>query len=163
MYRGWLSENSINRRIYDTWYDMLKRCYGKRSSLKSPSYKDCTVAREWLSLSNFVKDIPYLENYEEWLASKYKGWALDKDIKVPGNKEYSKDTTSFVSQQNNNLEMNDRTHLYDIQIIKDSKLIHTCRGLQEASLFVQRSPQSCCDVINGRSKTVNGYFLRKKI
>lgn len=61
--------------FYAAWASMLKRCYSGRY----PTYKGCSVCTEWLTLSNF----------REWHNVNYhEGWALDKDILIPGNKVY---------------------------------------------------------------------------
>lgn len=75
------------KHIYQKWLSMLKRCYDKNFHAKYPSYANCKVCTEWLTLSNFVN----------WFNQNYKdGYELDKDILVKGNKEYSPDKCCFV-------------------------------------------------------------------
>lgn len=63
------------------WSSMIYRC-GKHKS-----YLDCNVSEEWLIFDNFYK----------WMITKdFKNKELDKDIILPGNKIYSKDTCCFV-------------------------------------------------------------------
>ena len=50
-------------------------------------------------LSCFSKDIKTLEGYDDWLTNK--GYCLDKDTKVPGNKVYSKATCRFIPKDEN--------------------------------------------------------------
>ena len=77
---------------------MLKRCYSGEYQKKEPTYKDCTVCKEWLNYSNFKKW--YDDNYYEIDGEQM---ALDKDILVKGNKLYSPETCVFVSSRINNL------------------------------------------------------------
>lgn len=89
---------SINRKptkVYDTWRDMLRRCYVPKVQQKQPTYIGCTVCDEWLSFQEFAEW--YYANYPED-GNKYQ---LDKDLKVIGNKVYSPETCLFVSSQVN--------------------------------------------------------------
>ena len=79
-------------KVYDTWSDMLKRCYSVTSLEKRPTYKGCSVAEEW---HNF-------QVFGAWFDTHYiAGYHLDKDIKVPGNKVYGPDTCTFVTPAEN--------------------------------------------------------------
>ena len=73
---------------YATWKTMLKRCYSDKFQEKNPTYKDCTVSKEWLTFSNF----------KAWMEKQdFEGKQLDKDILFEGNKVYSPETCVFVS------------------------------------------------------------------
>lgn len=103
-YKAW--ENGKNTRIYNTWYDMLKRCYDKEYHKKQPTYKDCKVCDEWYNFQNFGDW--YNENYYEIEGEKMH---LDKDILVKHNKIYSPETCVIVPQAINKLftkRQNDR-------------------------------------------------------
>ena len=77
---------------YDRWKSMLRRCYSKKSQVKFPTYKGCSVCEEWLYFSNFKK----------WMElQNWKGRALDKDFLVEGNKVYSPDTCLFIPNKLN--------------------------------------------------------------
>ena len=79
---------------YETWDNMIKRCYDKNADKKSPTYKDCTVSDEWHYFSAFL----------EWYNQHYiERWHLDKDILIKGNKEYGPKTCCFVPREINNL------------------------------------------------------------
>lgn len=83
---------------YKTWENMISRCYRANGKETLPTYEECYVSEEWLVFSVFRK----------WMAKQdWKGKQLDKDIKVIGNKIYSKDTCLFVTKQIN-LLLNDR-------------------------------------------------------
>jgi len=86
--------NHIRCPYYRKWSGMLERCYSPKWHIKRPTYKDCTVSKEWLRFSTFKK---WMEKQD------YIGNDLDKDILVEGNKIYSKDTCCFVSSDINSL------------------------------------------------------------
>ena len=97
---GFLGKGLYSRKTHTTinliWNNMLKRCYNKDMVVKKPSYSDCIVDVEWHNFQNFAYD------YEQ-MAGSDKGWQLDKDILVKGNKLYSKETCCLVPQHINNL------------------------------------------------------------
>jgi hypothetical protein len=78
--------------FYGRWMSMLTRCYSENYQSKYPSYKGCSVVREWLTFSNF-KSWMELQDWE--------GKQLDKDILFPGNKIYGPDTCVFVDARVN--------------------------------------------------------------
>ena len=80
------------KKIYNTWKNMLRRCYLKEEMGKHPSYIDCSVCEEWHNYQNFAKW--YEENY--W--GNNTKLQLDKDILIKGNKEYSPNTCVFVNK-----------------------------------------------------------------
>lgn len=94
--------NSIIRRAYDLWANMLKRCYGGYKSC----YKGCTVDKRWHSFKNFLNSIQGLEGYDKW--ERGEDMHLDKDIKVPGNTVYSADTCMFVTAHDNESDGSNR-------------------------------------------------------
>ena len=74
---------------YTRWCGMMQRGYSERFKKKQPSYKECTVCDEW---SNF-------QVFAEWYCNQEgygKGFELDKDILVKGNKHYSPQTCCLV-------------------------------------------------------------------
>lgn len=79
---------------YNTWLNMLRRCYDKSHFTKFPTYCGCKVCDEWLRFSNF--QIWYNEHYRE-------GYELDKDIIKKGNKIYGPEFCDFVPKQINYL------------------------------------------------------------
>lgn len=78
---------------YQTWVDMLKRCYSIKTQNKHPTYRGCSVSEEWKTFSNF----------RAWMVKQdWEGNHLDKDLLFEGNKIYSEDTCVFVSRMVNN-------------------------------------------------------------
>lgn len=78
---------------YVKWSGMLERCYSTKTQEIHPTYKGCTVCKEWLTFSNFRK----------WMVTQdWEGMQLDKDLLFKGNKVYSPETAVFVSNKINN-------------------------------------------------------------
>ncbi len=86
-----MSKNGKLTKCYNTWHDMLKRCYDKKLHKKHPTYKDCEVYNKWLNFQNFAKW--YYNNYYEIEGEEM---CLDKDILYKGNKIYSPENCVFV-------------------------------------------------------------------
>lgn len=90
---------------YNLWNGMLRRCYSEELLHKRPTYRGCTVDKRWHNFQNFCEDLPNIQGYIEWKKNKKKhAYALDKDIKIPGNKTYSKDTCLLVTIAENTRE-----------------------------------------------------------
>ena len=100
-YGGVCNVEKPDKRTYNLWYGMLRRCYDKEQQNRSrgKSYSDCTVCDRWLNYSNFAKDITLLFGYEDWLNKT--GYCLDKDIINPDNKVYSRANCCFVHYTQN--------------------------------------------------------------
>lgn len=131
---GFLGEGVYNTRkdikVYNTWSNMLKRCYSQTEQEKHPTYKEVTVCEEWHNFQNFA----------EWFYKNYvEGWQLDKDILVKGNKIYSPETCAFVPREINNLflfrrnsrgkypigvKAPKRENDFEVGISKNSKIIY---------------------------------------
>jgi hypothetical protein len=77
---------------YRTWMNILQRAFCENYKSKFPTYKSCSVCKEWLSYKNF----------KEWMDSQdWVGKQIDKDILVKGNKIYSPEFCVFVSKETN--------------------------------------------------------------
>ena len=72
---------------YCTWVNMLKRAYNRRYQVTHPTYSDVTVCKDWHSFRVFRAW--WLDNYRE-------GFSLDKDLLIPGNREYGPDACIYV-------------------------------------------------------------------
>lgn len=82
--------NSCHEDYYNTWRSMLDRTLGDVYKKKYPTYAECSVCEEWLTLSNFKRWFEAPENgYQD-------GYHIDKDILIKGNKVYSPQTCCFV-------------------------------------------------------------------
>lgn len=82
-----LNGRQIKCKFYQTWYNMLRRCYSTEYHTSKPTYVGCSVCQDWL----------YFMNFKRWMELQdWKGNHLDKDILLSGNKIYSPDTCAFV-------------------------------------------------------------------
>ena len=79
---------------YQAWSGMMGRCYSEAKLKVDPSYRGCTVHPDWHNFQNFAKWYTEQENYG-------KGYDLDKDILVKGNKLYSPETCCLVPKEVN--------------------------------------------------------------
>ena len=93
-----ITYNKKQTKCYNTWCNMLKRCYSEEYHKKKPTYRDCKVCDEWLNFQNFAKW--YEENYYKIANEEMH---LDKDILYKGNKLYSPNTCVFVPKTINSL------------------------------------------------------------
>lgn len=81
---------------YDTWKEMLRRCYSPTFLKNCATYEKCTVHPEWHTYSVF----------KEWFDANYvTGYDLDKDLLVTGNNEYSPDKCCYVPHSINMLSI----------------------------------------------------------
>lgn len=86
---------SSQEAYYECWRSMLIRVYDPLYKKRFPTYSDCEVCSEWLTLSKFKKWFEDPDNgYRQ-------GYHMDKDILVKDNKIYSPQTCCFVPQEIN--------------------------------------------------------------
>ena len=91
------SVDAKHKPAYVLWKDMLKRCYQTKYQDSHPCYIGCKVSEEFKCFANFEQWCEQQQGFAE------KGFRLDKDILVKGNKVYSKDFCCFVPQDVNGL------------------------------------------------------------
>jgi hypothetical protein len=72
------------------WREMLRRCHSEKWLINNPTYRGCTVCKDWLVFSNFKKWVD-TQPCRDW-----KSKQLDKDFLICGNKEYSPITCVFL-------------------------------------------------------------------
>jgi hypothetical protein len=72
---------------YSTWVSMLQRAYDPKFHDKHSKYSDVTVCEDWHSFVAFRAW--WLNNYREC-------FSLDKDLLIPGNREYGPDACVYV-------------------------------------------------------------------
>lgn len=77
--------------FYQTWVNMLSRCYSSSQKILTPTYSGVTVCEDWKTFTKF-KSWMELQNWE--------GRQLDKDLFGDGT-HYSPETCCFLSQQMN--------------------------------------------------------------
>ena len=91
-----MSENGKKTKCYNTWHNMLERCYNPKYQEKYPTYKDCEVCESWHNFQTFAEW--YNDNYYQIHGEVM---CLDKDILIKGNKIYSPETCVFVPEKIN--------------------------------------------------------------
>lgn len=98
--------NGRNTIQYDVWRNMLKRCYDPKTQEKNPSYIGCSVCSEWHNFQNFAEW--YCENYP----TDGKSYHIDKDIKIKGNKVYSPEACTLVTQDENTVAARAKAYIF---------------------------------------------------
>lgn len=94
----------VNKKMskeYNTWHEMIRRCFDEKCKNNYPTYQDSTCCDEWILYENFYEWLHSQENFDKWICDKRS--ALDKDILVKGNKIYSPETCLLVPQYVNTL------------------------------------------------------------
>ena len=96
------SINGVKTKEYILWTHMLQRCYSDTnvcdtSKKRNPTYIGCEVS----------ENFKYYEYFYEWCHKQTgfgnKGFQLDKDLLIKGNKVYSEDSCVFLPQEINNI------------------------------------------------------------
>lgn len=113
-------------KTHNTWRNMILRCYDE----KHPSYSNyggvgVSVCRIW---HDFQKFATWFENHKHF----GKGYHLDKDLKVKGNKVYCEDTCCLIPNEINNLlQMNlkrdNKTGYKGVTLSPEGKYVARCK------------------------------------
>ena len=85
---------------YVLWHSILRRSYSEVYHKNKPSYINVNVSDDWKRLSNFIKDVEKLPNFDMALSE---NWEIDKDVLSNGEKVYSKETCCFLPREINTL------------------------------------------------------------
>lgn len=92
----------VNGRItdqYNTWSNIILRCYSDKHRYLFESYPECEICEEWCNFQIFAKW--YDENYYPVEGRLH----IDKDVLVSGNKIYSPDKCLLLPQRINMIFM----------------------------------------------------------
>lgn len=93
------SKNCRNIKEFETWNNILERCYSQILKDNQPTYKDVSCCDEWLNYENFYEWLHGQKNFDKWYSNKR--WAVDKDILNKGNKVYSSENCCLIPQNVN--------------------------------------------------------------
>lgn len=96
-----LTINGTNTKEYNTWNNMLIRCFDDDYKKENPAYKYATCSDEWLLYEEFYEWLHKQENFNVWINLRLS--AIDKDILVKGNKTYSAKNCCLVPSYVNGL------------------------------------------------------------
>ena len=114
--------NGKQTKAYKTWSSMFVRCYCPKLHAKYPTYKECSVGKEWLNFQAFA----------EWFYNNYTdGLHLDKDIIKKGNKIYCPEFCKFVTHTENVIEAHAKNYEFispDGIVTKIYNLADFCRN-----------------------------------
>lgn len=142
---------SYNTDVYKYWSRMIKRCYYDDKNGGNIQYKDCSVCDEWHSLSSFAK----------WFDEHYvRGWALDKDILVKGNKVYSPQTCCFVPQEINAIFTKREVDRGNLPIGVSNGT--GAKGTYRATVSMGRRSQKSLGVYGSKEEAFNAYRVAKQ-
>lgn len=137
---------------YSTWWNMLKRALCPKFKEKHPTYKSCTIDTEWLNFQNFCGW--FYDNY-------FEGASLDKDIKVIGNKMYSKDTCLFVTKEDNSLQVSgSRDKRY--YLVSPKGVIYEFSNQRAFAREHELSQSGVNNLINNKQKTHKGWTVPER-
>ena len=111
----------INKKMtkeYDTWFQMIRRCFDEKHKNERPTYQNVTCCKEWLLFENFYEWLHNQENFDKWYNGRDNNerWCLDKDILVKGNKTYSPKTCCLVPNNINVLFTNRKNYRGNLPI-----------------------------------------------
>ena len=100
-------QERYTQRTYNLWASMLSRCYNQSdNNYVNYGAQGVRVADRWLMFENFLRDLPSLPGYFEYIKNPSK-YNLDKDYKqqgIPKNQRvYSVETCMFISIGDNEL------------------------------------------------------------
>lgn len=147
---------SCDKRIYNLWFQMLRRCYDTTQHERSrgKSYADCKVCDRWKTLSCFAKDIKKLVGYNDWLTKTE--YCLDKDINIPGNKVYCKEACQFIPASENIRDISKRHPNITKKAIEAHKVKYVLEANGETLLF--DSEKSACEFLGVKRCSVSSCY-----
>lgn len=157
-YGGICNVTNVDKRTYELWYQMLRRCYDEKQleRNKGKSYVNCTVCERWFDYSNFATDIITLPGYENWLNQSC--YCLDKDTINPGNKIYSKEYCCFIPSTENVRDIHKRNpqNIEKLHELNKTKYILT----KDDEVLVFNSEKEACEYVGVVKCSVASCYRR---
>ena len=159
--RGFASNSKLNRKIYDMWKDIFRRCY----SGTYPNYKDVTVCNDWFTFSNFVAWVESLDNYVEFAKTFDKiSWSIDKDSKNPNVRQYNPNTCTLMTIIDNSREMVDRLDSRQkvLAYTLNGSFIDSFNSINECADTFKTTKGAIIAVCKGRRNNHKGMIFKYK-
>lgn len=150
-FRGY-GKHKTGTKAHSSWSSMLARCYKESYQDSHPSYKGCTVCKDWHNYQNFADW--YYENIPERL--KNSRAEIDKDIKGNG-KLYSPETCLIVSSHENMLEMGNRVHAKAYVFVDPNGYVMSVFNLNKFCRENGLDSSLMYKVIKGKQSNHKGY------
>lgn len=154
----WVNETRWHRVAYDMWKDMWRRVYTHKN------YFGCLIQEDYKYLSNFIRDLQLLDNFDNFKQNP-RGWSIDKDIKIKGNRDYYFNSISLVTRKDNSKDVGERnlekygslSNLKRIPVMgfNDNKVL-LFRYIRESS-FYGFDPSTICKCLKYSRKFYKGY------
>lgn len=157
-YFGKSDSKIYNGKAYKKWDAMLSRCYNQKNiQYKNYGESGCRVCERWHSFENFVNDIPLIEG---WDISMFENGLLqlDKDIKIKGNKIYSKDNCMLVTRIKNMSVI--PSVMKDFIGIDPNGIKHEGYSVAEFSRKHNLERKIVSRILNGEFKTHKGWRFK---
>ena len=96
------NKNKIYAIVYGKWYNMMDRCYNKKSKLfKNYGEKGICVCERWHDFELFLEDFDKIDGFDITLLKDGK-LSLDKDKKKKGNTIYCLELCTLITKEENN-------------------------------------------------------------
>ena len=152
--------------IYFMWRSMWSRVYGHLN------YFGCQICPRYKYLSNYVKDIYRLDNFEYFKEHPELSWSIDKDFKIKNNRDYYFEALTLMTRSDNTKEANSRRNFSYLHYSEISaKVGKACRkpiiGISKESIILLKyrnqardfnfNPNMISNVLSKRAKTHRGY------
>lgn len=143
-----IDSNKYFRQPYDTWRNMMQRCYNK----KNPYYKNyggkgITVCERWHDFDNFIEDYDKIKGFSEDVFFN-KNIFLDKDGHDINNTQYNLENCEFI-----NIEESNKRKQHQMKPFKVTNL-----KTNESKIFYNQS--ECAEELNIRQGGIS-YTLNK--
>lgn len=146
-----------NKRIENTWRNMIDRCY----NINNQRYKNygklgIKVCDRWLCFANFLNDYQFINGYESTINKE-----LDKDTKNRNAKIYSLDNCTLVSQNENLKESNKRTQQYLFEATSPSGEIIISDNIKQLAIKYNLSAGHVSSCLNNKAKSHKNWKFKK--
>lgn len=147
-YAGTTEDGLKNSPAYEVWRGIIRRCYDKNCK-SYDLYEGVRVCEEWHNFQNFAEWFYSQEHHD-------KGFAVDKDLRVFGNKIYSPETCSLVPSAVNSLFTGSSERFKPRELPKG---VHFCK---EKGLYITQIHKGEFTKSGNKKQTYLGQFGDKK-